>query len=68
MCGSAYDITIYSEQFKGKRTIQQHRLVTEVKSHMHTSVQLTWYIFFLQALFEKISMVIGEDIDDNYVT
>ena len=42
--------------------------MTEVKSHMHNyilSVQLTWYIFFLQALFEKISMVIGEDIDDN---
>ena len=55
-----YDITIYSEQFKGERTIQQHRLVTEVKSHMHTfsSVDMV-YIFSAGSL--------GEDIDDNYI-
>ena len=56
-----YDITIYSEQFKGKRTIQQHRLVTEVKSHMHTfsSVDHDMVYIFSAGSF-------GEDINGNY--
>ena len=59
-CGSVHDITIYSEQFKGKGTIQEYLLVTEVKSHMHTfsSVDMV-YIFSTGSLG-------GEDLDDNH--
>ena len=31
-CGSMYEIVIDSEQFQGKRLLQQHRLVNEVGS------------------------------------
>lgn len=30
-CGAMYEIHIESDEFKGKRTIQQHQLVNQVK-------------------------------------
>ena len=32
-CGTAYIIHVDSEQFKGKRIIQQHKLVNEVSEY-----------------------------------
>ena len=58
-CGSAYEITIDSDQFQGKRLIQQHRLVTEVK--FHTYIFLTEVHFYilctLQALGEEMKTI-----------
>lgn len=30
-CGAMYEVHIESDEFKGKRTVQQHQLVNQVK-------------------------------------
>jgi len=32
-CGAMYEIHIESDEFKGKRTVQQHQLVNQVSIH-----------------------------------
>ena len=39
-CGSMYEVTVEAEEFRGKRIVQQHKLVTEVhRTTSHHSAQ-----------------------------
>ena len=43
-CGSMYRIFVSAAEFKGKRTIQQHRLINEVRYFLSLSNDYTRYM------------------------
>ena len=70
-CGAKYTIHIDSEQFRGKRPIQQHKLVNEVsywcKCHMCTmlySYMYNIYIYNVMHLITSVYIAIRQALGD----